>query len=392
MRMGGIRNLFGAFADGAVLFPLLAALSLQAGFDSTVLLAFAGAAYLASAAIFRVPMSVQPLKSIAIAGLALGATSAEVRVSGAALGAGCLLLAFLDADRLAGRVPASLIHGLQLALGVLLMMQGLKYGQAAWSGPWAGASLVGLTGAILLLTWHTEFPILGVVATAGLAYAVVAGGDGAARGAALGSAVPANTAGDFPRGSMVAALVFPQLALTLANSVLGTRDVARRYFGARAGRVTVTRLLRSIGVGNLLAAAAGGLPYCHGSGGVTAHVRGGSTHWVSNVIIGAALLVLAGVQFGGGALALQYPRPLMACLLFGTGVFHLGLARPTWESADGKIKLLVMGAAAALTQNMLYVLGLGILTEVFHDFVRRSAASDSRIGARPPGPSRAAAP
>lgn len=388
----GIRNFFGAFADGAVLFPLLAALSLQAGFDSTVLLAGAGAAYLVAAGLFRVPMSVQPLKSIAIAGLALGATSDEVRVSGAALGIACLLLTIFDADKQAQRVPASLIHGLQLALGVLLMLQGLKYGQATSDSFWVGAGLVVLTSGILLLTWFSEVPILGIVATAGLAYAVFSGEGDGAKTAVFGSGVPAPDFLEFPRGSMVAALVFPQLALTLANSVLGTRDVARRYFGERAGRVTVTRLLRSIGLGNLFAALFGALPFCHGSGGVTAHVRGGSSHWISNVIIGLALLVFSGVQFAGGVVALQYPRPLMACLLFGTGVFHLGLARPTWERADGKIKLLVMGIAAALTQNMLTVLGFGILMEVFHDFLRRSSASDSQIGARSPSIDRATAP
>ena len=60
-------NIMGAFADGAVLFPLLITLSTQNGMNLSYLLLSAGLAYVVSGYVFRVPMSVQPLKSIAIA-------------------------------------------------------------------------------------------------------------------------------------------------------------------------------------------------------------------------------------------------------------------------------------------------------------------------------------
>src|SRR5690606_37983249 len=99
------------------------------------------------------------------------------------------------------------------------------------------------------------------------------------------------------RYDIILALVLPQLALTLTNSVVGTEAAARRYFGERAGRVTASRLLRSIGLGNMLVAPLGGLPFCHGSGGVTAHVKGGAQTWHMNLIIGGVLLTLAGASW-----------------------------------------------------------------------------------------------
>src|SRR4051794_35327506 len=107
-------DIVGAFADGAILFPLLAALTLKTDLSGSVLLLSAGFAYIVAGILFRVPVSVQPLKAVAIAAIALGATGTEVRVAGALLGAFCLALSFFDVNALAARVPRSLVHGLQL--------------------------------------------------------------------------------------------------------------------------------------------------------------------------------------------------------------------------------------------------------------------------------------
>jgi hypothetical protein len=349
------RNFFGAFADGAVLFPLLAALSARSGFNSTTLLATAGAAYVAAALVFRVPMSVQPLKSIAIAGLALGASFDEIRVSGALLGLVCLALALTDVNRLAARVPTSLVHGIQAGLGVLLVFQGMKSVPSPSSQPLTVLVLLAAIVVLTLASVRWELPALGMVATAGLAYALFS------KGTVPDAARTSSEAG--VRLNTVVALVAPQMALTLANSVLGTENVARRYFGDQAERVTARRLLASIGLGNVVSSVLGGLPFCHGSGGLTAHVRGGSTHWVSGMIVGGTLLFMATIQAVGGSVTLNYPAALMACLLVVTGLFHFTLARPTWASAGGKVKLALMMTTAVISRNMLHVLLVGVACE-----------------------------
>lgn len=357
------RNGVGAFADGAVLFPLLSALSLQSGFSGAMLLASAGLAYLAAAALFRVPMSVQPLKSIAIAGLAVGATSLEIRASGAVLGVFCLGLIALDVNRLSEKVPESLIHGVQLGLGVLLVLQGVKASGVA-GDPRAILGLFLVVVVMTATTRVTRFPVLGVVAAGGLAWGVLSG----AHAPVVARGLPAPAADESLRLGLVFSLVLPQLALTMANSVLGTRNVARKSFGAAASRVDARRLLQSIGLGNVVSALAGGVPFCHGSGGVTAHYRGGSTHWASNVIIGVALLVFAAVQAAGGMVQLVYPHPwIVGSLLVATGFFHAQLAAPTWAGSSGRlgrVRLAGMAVAALLTQNMLWVLVTGIVLEI----------------------------
>lgn len=167
------------------------------------------------------------------------------------------------------------------------------------------------------------------------------------------------------RWDIVLALVLPQMALTLANSVIGTHDVAHRYFGDRAARVTPVNLLRSIGIGNIIMAPLGGLPFCHGAGGVTAHVRGGATSWRMNLITGGVLLFLALISgFLPYPLIPSYPEALLGALLIVTGGFHLLLAAPSWKQYDLRLILVLMAGVALATQNMLWVLTVGIAGEV----------------------------
>ncbi|PJB69817.1 MAG: hypothetical protein CO093_09490 [Alphaproteobacteria bacterium CG_4_9_14_3_um_filter_47_13] len=354
-------NIIGAFADGAILFPLLVALVWQTGMDGAILLASAGAAYLAAGFVFRIPMSVQPLKSVVVAALALGASAAEIYMSGLAIGGICLLLSFCWADRFSAIVPRHLVQGLQLGLGIILMLKGFQWGMDGLENSFLPAIIfIILSGIIVVVTIRFSLPIIGWVATGGLLFAVF-------------FAIENNPVTSLPieknglRPDIILALVLPQLALTLTNSVVATHDVAQHYFGSIAKNARPSWLLRSIGIGNILSAAAGGLPFCHGSGGLTAHVKGGAQSWHMNLIIGGFLLVLAVVSgLSGMALIPSYPKILMAILIFATGFFHLQLAKPSWKQPSLRFVLVAMGATALLTHNMLWVLGVGVVIELLN--------------------------
>lgn len=336
----------GAFADGAVLFPLLLALAWQTGASAAIMLATTGAAYLVTGWLFRLPIPVQPLKSLSILAIASGASATELQIAGLTLGAIYLTLSAAPVDRIAARIPDVLVHGFQLGLGILLVITALRL-----LGPLpVELALVGIAAlAILLATRFTTLPLLGIIAVGGLLWGLWHAGPVHA-GASSGEGL---------RWAVIAMMVLPQIALTLTNSVLGTQRAAAAYYGEDAARVTPRRLLGSLGFGNLLVGAAGGMPYCHGSGGVTAHYRGGSRTWLSNAVMGGALLVLAGwLALQGGGLP-DYPAALQALLLLLIGIFHLKLAAPSWKGLPTRTTLLLMGAAALAFQNMLAVLLAG---------------------------------
>lgn len=338
-------DLSGAFADGAILFPLLVALAWQTGMPAATMLATTGLAYLAAGWLFRLPIPVQPLKSLAITAIAIGASVAEIRIAGAALGVVFLLVALADVDRLARLVPAVVVHGIQLGLGIMLLAKAL-----AMLGlePLALAGVAAATLAVLGLTRLTGWPVLGLVAVGALLWGLWQ---------AVPPGAPGATAGVRPWA--LAMLVLPQIALSLTNSVLATQRTALAYFGDAARRVTPRRLLGSIGFGNLAVAAVGGLPFCHGSGGLTAHVRGGSRSAWSNAVIGTGLLALAAAFHYAGSGLPVYAPALQATLLAVIGVLHMQLAGASWRSLETRPVLLAMGGAALVSQNMLVVLAVG---------------------------------
>jgi sulfate permease, SulP family len=346
-RLGDIS---GAFADGAVLFPLLLALAWQTGGSVVIMLATTGLAYIVTGWLFRLPIPVQPLKSLSIMAIAAGASAQELQAAGLLLGAIYFSISFLNVNRLAGRIPDVLVHGFQLGLGILLLLTAVKL----MNGTVHEMLLVAFAATVVIgLTRFSGLPLLGMIAVAGLLWGIWHAD------IPMGSGHEASL-----RPPIVALMVLPQIALTLTNSVLGTQRAAQAYYGDAAWRVNPRRLLTSLGLGNLIVGALGGMPYCHGSGGVTAHYRGGARSWLSNVVIGNALLLLAALLLLGGGGLPEYPPALQALLLGVIGVFHIQLTYASWRRVDTALILAVMGITALLAQSMLWVLVSGVIALV----------------------------
>lgn len=355
-------NTMGAFADCGVLLPIVFLLAYQLKFSLTTLLLSAGALYCVSGLIYRVPMAIQPLKSIAIAAIGVGASTVEVRVAAALLGLTCLLLLLAPLKTLASKIPAVLVHGIQLGLGVILIRKGLEMGLDMTADLLYFMAFIALALSLAFIIQNTHLPLLGMVAFAGFCVAIFVP---QTTPTALQTSVM--TQQDIFRLSCVMGLFLPQIVLTLGNSVIGTTDVAHRYFAAGAKRVTLRSLLTVIGVGNIVSSLFSGLAFCHGSGGLTAHYRGGSSHWISNMIIGLTLIGLSIGVYTRVSAGFVFPEPILALLILWVGIFHFGLAQPSWrrchESATlhKRLTLIGMGGVALIWGNMLWVMIFGVL-------------------------------
>lgn len=349
MNRSQLGDFFGAFADAAILFPLLSLLSLKAGFALDRLFLSTGVAYVVAGFFFKIPMPVQPLKSIAIAAVSVGATKLEVQFSGLILGLYCLGLLLLDVNRLSLRVPSTLIQSIQFALGIMLIQQ------AYLSSDTVLNLIVGLIVALtfILLDTRLSLPILGIFATVTLALSFTET-----------STPPVSPTEDL-RWSVLAGLVLPQMVLTLGNSILGTASAARIYFEDKADRVTPKNLLLSVGIGNILSSLVQGLPYCHGAGGLTAHVKGGANTSRMNFIIGGLLIFLGAYALLVDAhLTFSLPALALTALLATVGYHHLFLARSMWKSTSRMVQLFGSALIVILTKNLLYVFAWALLVEV----------------------------
>jgi sulfate permease, SulP family len=354
-----LNNFFGAFADGAILFPLLMTLSFQNGMNLTFLLLSSGLAYLVAGYIFKIPMSVQPLKSIAIAGLSVGASSLEIRAAAILLGIILLSTLFFDVEALAKKVPARLIHGVQIGLGCILIQQSLKYILPVgieWLAP-----IVTAVGVMLFLTYKYQFPILGIFTSLVFFSSLIW---------AQKTQSPISLNPNNLRPLLILSLVLPQIVLTSANSILATVNVSQKYFGEKAKKVTVSRLVYIIGLGNIFSGILGGLPFCHGSGGVTAHYTGGARSNLSNYIIGSTLIIgaIAVIIFGNAKII--FSPLLLSIPLMAVGIMHAKLASASWFKGWAiKVQLTMMAATALISGNMLWVLAIGLIFEFINKFL-----------------------
>ena len=113
-------------------------------------------------------------------------------------------------------------------------------------------------------------------------------------------------------------LALPQLPLTLGNAIIAIREENNRLFPDR--QVTDKGVATSTGLMNIAGSTIGGVPMCHGAGGMAGHVAFGARTGGALIILGTLLLVLA-VFFSGSihALLRVFPASILGVILFITG-------------------------------------------------------------------------
>lgn len=376
----GLAELGGALGDLGTLLPLAAALITVNGMEATGVFFTVGLAYVVAGLYFRLPIPVQPLKAVAAIAIATGLSGGVVSAAGPILGIVLLVLAASGLAPVLGRLFARpVVRGIQLGLGVLLIQTGLLLAarpQLVPSGPEGVVRLgelaipLGLPVAVLVGFVLSRRGGIGRVPSTlaalvlGVVVSLFAGAFDGLAALRLGVVLPAlalPTAHDL--GIAAVLLVIPQIPLTLANSVVATKRTAEDYFGPDAQRVTYRSLLTSMGLLNLLAGLIGGLPVCHGSGGLTAHYRFGARTGGASLMIGLLLIALA-IFVDGNVVPLLalIPYPVLGALLVFTGVQHGLLAR----DVRGRHEVVVAGAVAVVgfaTGNLALGFGLGLLIE-----------------------------
>lgn len=347
-----------AFADLGTFIPYVVAYVSVLGIDPVgILLAF-GLALVACGFVYRTPLPVQPMKAVGAVALAQGAALSTHAIVAASLVTGVLWL-FLGlsgaASRLARMIPREAVLGVMLGLGISFMLQGLRMMGSDWLAAVAALALA------LVLRNSRLFPAMLVLLAGGLAYGVLrqpALWEGASFGLHL--RLPALAVmdlhwTDFVTGTLLLAL--PQLPLTLGNAVIGVTEENNRLFPDRA--TSVRKVSVSTGVMNLAGGAIGGVPMCHGAGGMAAYAAFGARSGGAPVIFGATLVVLA-LCFSGaiGFLLQAVPAAVLGAILFLTGArLTVGNAPRT---RDWRVLLPVALTAAAALWNV----GLGLLAGI----------------------------
>jgi MFS superfamily sulfate permease-like transporter len=157
----------------------------------------------------------------------------------------------------------------------------------------------------------------------------------------------------------VVLLALPQVPLTLGNAVIAVTDENNRLFPTR--QVTEGRVAVSTGIMNMFSGLIGGVPMCHGAGGMAAHVAFGARTGGSVVILGSMLLILA-LFFSSSVDTLfqLFPPAVLGVVLFIAGVqLAIGSSVLPSERSD---RVIVLVCAALCMWNVAagFLVGIGL--------------------------------
>ncbi len=313
----------GAFGDLGTLLPFaLAYIAVVRVPPLGMLLAFGGS-MIAVGLYYRTPVPVQPMKAIGAAAATQAAQLVSITpqaVYAATLVTGLVWLALAASgliQRLATLVPRPVSVGIVLGLGFAFMLEGLKMMALGWTLAAAGLTLV------LLLLDNRRVPAM---------FALLAFGAGSALmldPTLVGELAQLHVSLHLPHFALahlswndafigLVFLALPQLPLTFGNAVLGVVEANNREFAGRP--VDARKVALSTGLMNAAGAVVGGVPMCHGAGGLAAHVRFGARTGGALVILGS-VLVLVALLFSESLSTLLriFPTPVLGVMLFLAG-------------------------------------------------------------------------
>ncbi len=336
------RNEFaGAFGDIGTSFPLLTGMILAAGLQPAGVLTMFGAMQILTGVVYGVPIPVQPLKAMAVIVITQRLAPSILFGGGLAIGVLMLILALTGLVEWVARVvPKPVVRGIQFGLGLQLASLALtRYVPDQGAAGWVLAAVCFVVTVALL--GNRRYPPALLLIAGGIIYALAFRLDRGVWARSIGfhlPGLPTLSARDVLTGFIV--LTIPQLPLSLGNSILATTQVVTDLFPRQP--VTVRRISLTYAVMNLINPWFGGVPTCHGSGGVAGHYAFGARTGGSVVIAGTMYLLLGLVLSAGfGDLIRLFPLPVLGVILVFEGLALMRLARDIADPIEFALVLLV---------------------------------------------------
>jgi len=368
-------ELAGSFGDIGTDLPLIVGIVLATGIDSASVFSLFGALQILMGLVYGLPMPLQPLKAMAVLVITQKLSGNVLFGAGLAIGATMLLLTLSGfLGKLATWIPRCVVRGIQFGLGLSLASLALK--TYIPSMGWLGYALAGCGLIVMVSLWgNRRFPPGLLVIAIGVVYAAASDLSLAAVTEGLGITLPKlhlPSLDDLLTGFAVLAL--PQLPLSISNSLIATEQTVRDLFPDR--QVGIRKIGLTYSLLNLTAPFLGGIPVCHGCGGLAGHYAFGARTGGSVVIYGMFYLIL-GLFFSGALheMLKVFPQPILGVVLLFEALTLLAFMRDQARSArDMTIALLV--GVLALTVPQGFVVGLVVGTVVFYGFKRFGLARD----------------
>jgi len=321
-----LREFAGSLGDFGTLIPFTVGYIVLSGFKPTGLLLGIGITNVFLALAYRLPIPVQPKK--VIGSVALAERWPMNRVIGAGFAVGLIWILLSLSTRLSSyleKVPNCVVKGVQLGLAFSLALAAAEMieTQLLLAVPIMAIAFILLKSRVL--------PSSIFLMLFGLLYALFTG-DLDLSSIKIGLSVPELhlfSLNDIIYGFLYAG--FAQLFLTLTNAVVATVALIHELFPDRRD-ITPRNLLANMGVMNVVTPFIGGMPLCHGSGGLAAQYLFGAR--TGGAILMEGLLEISlGLFFSESLLVIfsSFPMFIVGVMLLMTS---LELGRVAFKVGD----------------------------------------------------------
>ena len=347
----------GAFGDIGTLIPFVVAYITIVKVDPLGLLFMFGISLLVAGFYYRTPIPIQPMKAIGAAAIAGGITPAALFGSGITTGLFWFLAGATGALKpIAKLATKPVVRGIMLGLGLSFMVDGVNRMKTA--PILAGIALV----VTYLLLTNPKVPAMFMLLVIGIVSAVIMDPQLTTELAKIhiGFRLPEFSLGVITWNDMVVGtLLFtiPQIPLTLGNAVIAITAENNDLFPDR--KVTEKKIAISQGIMNLVSPIFGGVPMCHGAGGMAGHVRFGARTGGALVILGGMLVVLA--LFFSESVSILFkifPNAILGVILFFAGSELAIVVRDVGDKKSDFYVMLIVAAFAMWNMGVAFLVGV----------------------------------
>ncbi len=350
-------ELAGAFGDVGTLIPFVVAYITIVKIPSLGLLFMFGITLLASGLYYRTPLPIQPMKAIGAAAIAGGISPAALYASGITTGLFWLLAGLTGFIRpIAKLATKPVVRGIMLGLGLTFMVDGINRMKTA--PVLAGFALV----VTYILLTNPKIPAMFVLLIIGVVSAVIMNPEFLQE---LGKihigfklpvfSLPMISWNDLIEGTLL--FTIPQIPLTLGNAVIAIVAENNELYPDR--QVTEKKIAISQGIMNLCSPLFGGIPMCHGAGGMAGHVRFGAKTGGALVILGSLLIVIALFFSDSVAIIFKiFPNAILGVILFFAGSELAIVVKDIGEKKSEFYVMLIVAAFAMWNMGVAFLVGV----------------------------------
>ena len=357
------RNLYnrmewaGAFGDVGTLIPFVVAYITIVKMPPLGLLFMFGIALLASGFYYRTPIPIQPMKAIGAAAIAGGISPAALYGSGLSTGLFWFLAGITGVLKPISKLATKpVVRGIMLGLGLSFMVDGVNRMKTA--PVLAGIALV----VTYLLLTNPKIPAMFMLLVIGVVSAVIMNPQLLSELAKIHVgfslpvfSLPMITWNDLVTGTLLFAI--PQIPLTLGNAVIAITAENNELFPDRP--VTEKKIAVSQGIMNLVSPIFGGIPMCHGAGGMAGHVRFGAKTGGALVILGTILIFIA--LFFSESISIifkVFPNAILGVILFFAGSELAIVVRDIGNKKSDFYVMLLVAAVAMWNMGVAFLVGV----------------------------------